>query len=166
MNKIQLVSEGVLVLASSKGLIAEYQNKEFDYNFPEGIKNVLYNNAIICLHTPDGDNLIIDELENIEFVKQKYDRIIEQYIEFDIDDELLIISHADFTMLCDKGGDYTKYGWPIEKLKIPDSGSYKISIGVKNVSDKFEKYSAYFLLTLSIDKFYGDFNRNTVIEIV
>lgn len=66
MDKIKIISEGVLVLASSEGLKEEYKNKEFDYNFPNGIQNLLNSNQVIAINTLDGDDLLIEIIKDKE----------------------------------------------------------------------------------------------------
>ena len=58
-REMHLNTEGVFVLASSKGLQLEYGAKEFDYRFPEGLDNLLEASRAIALTTSDGDDLVV-----------------------------------------------------------------------------------------------------------
>src|SRR4051812_18461622 len=92
---MKFFSEGALVLASAKALADEYKNKEFDYDFPEGLSQLLEQNAIIALTTSAGDSLVLEIQE--EKLTGDYDKVITQWIELQPADDILILSHAEFT---------------------------------------------------------------------
>jgi hypothetical protein len=52
-------------------------------------------------------------------------------------------------MICTKKGDYKLYGFPITFVKI-SKGRHLIQIAVNDVSDEFEKYNAYFKVTINL----------------
>lgn len=148
---MKIISEGVLVLASANGLSKEYKDKEFDYDFPNGISNLLNEHIIIALTTSDGDNLIVDFKKELDS-NELFDKEINQYIKLDGHDDLLILSHAEFTQICDENGDYKKYKWPIQKVGQLDSGIYHVNIRVEDLGDRFDEYNAYFRLIIRMNK--------------
>jgi hypothetical protein len=148
---MRIISEGVFVLASAKGLAKEYINKEFDYDFPNGISKLLNEHIIIALTTSDGDNLIVDFKKELDS-NESFEKEINQYIKLDEQDDLLILSHAEFTQICDENGDYKEYKWPIQKIEQLDSGIYHVNIRVENLRDRFDEFNAYFRLTICINK--------------
>lgn len=148
---MKIISEGVLILASAKGLANEYVDKEFDYDFPNGISKLLNEHIIIALTTSDGDNLIVDFKKELD-LNDSFEKEINQYIKLEKQDDLLILSHAEFTQICDKNGDCKKYKWPIQKIEQLDSGIYHVNIRVENLRDRFDEFNAYFRLTIWMNK--------------
>jgi hypothetical protein len=163
---MKIISEGVLVLASSQGLIQEFSEKEFNYDFPDGLTKLLKEQKIIALLTSEGDDLLIDIQENEELNSDNFDKVVSQYLNFKEKDELLLLSHAEFTMICRKGGNYKSYGWPVKKLAGLSEGTYRFDIGIDDVSERFEEFNAYFKLTISLNKVEGNKTGNKVMEIV
>lgn len=161
---MKIISEGVLVIASSKALITEYKDKKFDYNFPDGISKLLKEHKIIALTTSEGDNLII-EFDNSKDLKLQCDKEFNQMLKLDMNDELLILSHSEFTQICDKNGDYHNYKWPIQKIEGLSSGTYSVNIKVENLTDRFEEFNAYFRLVIQMEKYKGVGIINEVKEI-
>ncbi len=148
---MKILSEGVLVLASAKGLSKEYKEKEFDYDFPKGISTLLNEHILIALTTSEGDDLLIDFKNELDS-NAPFDKEINQYIQLEEQDDLLILSHAAFTQLCDAKGDYKKYKWPIQKLEQLDPGMYHVTIRVEDLCDRFDEFDAYFRLTIRMNK--------------
>lgn len=112
--------EGVLVLASHKNLKKHYENRDFNYDFPNGISELLREKIIIAIDCLDYDFKTIFEREKISEWLFGYIGAIK----FEKDDELLVLHHGDFTMICNNhNGDYKSYGWqhiiniPIEESK-------------------------------------------------
>lgn len=161
---MKISTEGVLVFASAQGLCNEYKDKEFDYDFPNGLSKLLEQQAIIALTTSDGDNLIIEFVDN-KTIQENFDKEIEQVITLSPKDKLLILSHAEFTQICDANGDSENYRWPIEKIESIEAGKYLVNIKVKNTSSEFEKHEAYFKLTVSMTKIENSKISNEVLEI-
>ena len=96
---------------------------------------------------------------------QDFDKEIEQAILISNNDELLILSHAEFTQICDENGDSENYGWPIEKIETIEAGNYLVNIKVKNTSSEFEKYEAYFKLSVSMKKMDSREMGNEVLDL-
>lgn len=150
-KEIKIITEGVLIIASSSKLKTEYADKEFDYDFPEGFLHLLNNNSVIALTTNGGDNLIITTQYNKPLQRLDYHKVIDQYVSIQDNDELLIMSHADFTMICSsKQGDYKNYEWDLLFAEPIKSGNYKLEIGINDVSEEFERYQAYFDIKINI----------------
>lgn len=100
--------EGVLILASHENLKKHYQEKDFDYSFPSGLEQLLKEKVIIAIDAKDNDFTTILETEKISNWQFGYINSIQ----FEENDELLILHHGDFTMICDSyKGDYVSYGW-------------------------------------------------------
>lgn len=161
---MKIITEGVLVFASAQGLFREYKNKAFDYNFPNGLSKLLEQQTIIALTTSEGDDLIIEFVEN-NTILENFDKEIKQVITLSNNDKLLILSHAEFSQICDAHGDSENYPWPIEKIENIEAGKFLVKIKVKNTSNEFEKYEAYFKLTVSLTKIENSEIHNEVIEI-
>lgn len=165
-EEFKLITEGVLVLASSQSLKNKYSRVEFDYSFPSGLAELLNNNSIIALTTSDGDDLNIKVREGENLNRIKYDKFIEQTLHFTDFDELLILSHAEFTMICSNNkGDYKNYGWPLKFNRTIEQGYYHVQIGITDTSEDFEKYNGYFMLEISISKSDQAHIANEVFEI-
>ena len=115
-----LYHEGVLILASSNQLKKFYSSHQFNYDFPKGLTGLLENYSIIAINAYDSSFEIVVDLDDIEenqkaitstvFVEGKS---IKSNIHFEgEEDELLILNHADFTMICNNHkGNYKDYGW-------------------------------------------------------
>jgi hypothetical protein len=149
---MNISTEGVLILASAKKLAEEYKDKSFNYDFPEGLSKLLDENSIIALTTSDGDNIVLEILPDEVKLIGDFDKIITQWIELKSEDEILVLSHAEFTGICTKKGDYRIYGWPVKKIANKEEGVYKIKIGVDDFRDNFDEIQAYFRLTISISR--------------
>ena len=150
-DSMKISKEGVLVLASAKRLAEEYMNKSFNYDFPEGLSKLLDENSIIALTTSDGDSIVLDILSDEEKLIGDFYKVITQWIELKSNDQILILSHAEFTQICTKKGDYKIYGWPVKKMD-KEQGLYKVKIGIDDFRDNFDEIEAYFRLTISITR--------------
>ncbi len=112
--------EGVLILCSSNRLKEYYKDKEYNYDYPNGLSDLLRQKRLIAIDSKDYQYSTILEREKItEWSFGYYNSI-----DFTDNDELLILHYGDFTMICDNhNGDYKSYGWkhiialPIEKEK-------------------------------------------------
>lgn len=134
---MEISTEGVLVLASARGLADEYREKQFDYDFPEGLENMLDRHIIIALQTSDGDELVV------EFEEEETDEIPDheliRYIRILPEDQLLVLSHADFTRICSQShGDFRQFGHEVEKLENIDAGLYEVKIKVWDPKEEDE----------------------------
>ena len=146
---INVNTEGVLVLASSKRLIEEFNTKEFSYEFPSGLRSLLVSNSIVALTTNEGDFVKLNLLFDKPLIWKNYDKVIEQTLIFEVGDELLIMNHAEFTMICAKHGDYREYGWPIRLNGPIEKGNYSLEVGIIYRGDEFEKHQVYFELDIN-----------------
>ena len=165
-DNFKLTTEGVLIIASSNSLKEKYKTDEFNYDFPDGLSQLILNNSIIAITNSGGDNLLVEfslekELDIIEF-----DKIIEQSIELSENDELLILSHTEFTMICDNDGDYKNdNSWPIKFSKPIEKGKFQVQIAVIDVEEEFEKYNAYFKVNINLKKISEVLTTNFVCEL-
>jgi len=96
-----LNTEGVLIFANITKCKTYYSDKEFDYDYPEGLSELL-KQGIIHIITTDED---VEEV-NFVFDKNEIDRDMWEfhdsynYLRVDEGDEIRAISHADFTQMC------------------------------------------------------------------
>lgn len=123
--------EGVLILASSNRLKNFFRLAPFEYEFPKGIETLLKSNSIVAIQANDSRFETIIDLDNIIFEQTS----ISGEIQFDgKKDKLLILNHADFTMICSKHeGDYEKYGWKhVIDIPIDSEGRIKFKIWMEN----------------------------------
>lgn len=164
-EKFKMFTEGVLVIASSNSLKEKYALEEFDYNFPDGIQDLIRNKSIIAITNSGGDSLLIDFKVNDEIDITTYDKVIEQNILLLENDELLILSHAEFTSICCKKGDYKVYGWPIKLAKSIPKGQHLVQIAVNDVSEEYEKYNAYFRVTINLKEQSEEKVENFICEL-
>ena len=167
---MEISTEGVLVLTSAKGLANTYKNKTFDYSFPEGLADILEAHVAIALQTSDGDELVI-EFEDEETDETPDNEII-RYIRLASEDELLVLSHADFTMICSNNqGDYRQYGRSIEKIENIAEGLYEVKIKVWNPievdedDEEEEEEGWFFRLSISMKPVEEALHGNEVMEI-
>lgn len=112
--------EGVLCLCSSNQLKKFYSTHKFDHEYPQGLYELFKNKIAFVVDSKDFEYTTIVETEKLT----NWDFGYYNSVEFTEKDELLILHHGDFTMICDKhNGDYRSYGWkniisiPIEKSK-------------------------------------------------
>lgn len=101
--------------------------------------------------TSDGDDLLVDFKSDLN-PNKPFDKEINQYIKFDGQDDLLILSHAEFTRICDKNRDLKKFTWLVPKIGQFDSGMYHVNIRIEDLSDRFNTFYAYFRLTICMKK--------------
>ena len=100
--------EGVLLLCSANQLKEHYQNVEFDYAYPHGLYDLFRKKIAIAIDCKDYEFTTILEKEKLS----DWDFGYYNSIDFTEYDELLVLNHADFTMICDgHGGDFIAYGW-------------------------------------------------------
>ena len=154
-----------MVLASARKLAEEYADKSFNYDFPDGLFKLLDENSIVALTTSEGDNVVLEILPMEQKLVGEFDKVITQWIELKSDDLLLILTHAEFTEICTRKGDYKIYGWPVKKIEGMEQGLYKLKIGIDDFRDNFDEIDAYFRLTISIAK-NEEREANRVMEIV
>lgn len=163
---MEISTEGVLILASAKGLANEYKDKEFNYSFPEGLADILDQHTAIALMTSDGDELRVE----FEETDETPDKEIIRYIRLLPEDELLVLCHSDFTTICDNyNGDYTQYSRSVEKLENIAEGLYEVTIKVWNPKeideDEEEEEEWFFKLSVSMKPVTEAPEGNEVTEI-
>jgi hypothetical protein len=115
--KFEKETEGVLLICSKKGLKKYFADKEFDYNFPEGILPLINNGSVIALTTESSDE-IKGEFIDIAMNEYKgYQLAGEQNLYIDEEDEIYVLSHAEFTQICDNHkGDIDAFDFWNEKI--------------------------------------------------
>ncbi|QWX85603.1 hypothetical protein H0I23_08175 [Cellulophaga sp. HaHaR_3_176] len=166
VDNFKLTTEGVLIIASSNSLKRKYENEEFEYDFPDGINPLMMDNSIIAITNSGGDNLLVNFLLEKHIDVTKFDKVIEQSIELSEIDELLILSHTDFTMICSKDGNYkNEKCWPIKFSNPIEKGKYLVQIAIIDVEEDFEKYNAYFKVTINLIKKTEQLTPNFVCEL-
>ncbi|MCL5246595.1 hypothetical protein M4I21_12290 [Cellulophaga sp. 20_2_10] len=165
-DNFKLITEGVLIIASSNSLKRKYKNEEFNYDFPDGISQLIFDNSIIAITNSGGDSLLVEFSMEKEVDIAEFDKVIEQSIELSENDELLILSHAEFTMICRKDGDFRNDKcWPIKFSKSLENGKYLVQIAVMDVEEEFEKYNAYFKVDINLKKISEELTTNFVCEL-
>lgn len=144
--------EGVLCLCSSNQLKKYYSNNEFNYEYPQGLYELFKQKIAFVIDSKDYEYDIILEIEKItEWRFGLYNEI-----KFTKNDELLILHHGDFTMICDNhNGNHQSYGWkniisiPIEKskdqvmliAKPKDEEDKRLIIQFRDIDRKLKKNS-------------------------
>jgi hypothetical protein len=162
---MEFCTEGVLILGSARKLAEEYKDKEFDYDFPNGLSELLNKNIIIAVTTSDGDNIVLNVNEIGKKLDGNFNQTVIQCLNISKDDNVLILSHAEFTQICSKGGDFKNYGWPIKKIETIDEGLYKITIGIEDFRDNFDEIEAYYRFTISLER--SDSGKpNTIVDVL
>ena len=164
-EKFNLSTEGVLIIASSNALKKKYNTQEFDYNFPEGLDELIKQNLLVAITHSGGDYLIAECIYSKDLDYLEFDKVIEQSIKLSEDDELLVLSHAEFTMICDKDGDYKNFGSPVTYVKSNLNGMIKIQIGVIDTTEEFDKYQAYFRIKINIKEDSDELLENYICEL-
>lgn len=94
-------TEGVLIIANTNKCKEYYSDKEFNYDYPEGLANLLQK-GIIHIITTDEDVEQIDftfDKEEIDLGTWKYHDSY-NYLSVGSGDEIRLISHAAFTQMC------------------------------------------------------------------
>lgn len=123
-----LYHEGVLIIASSNQLKNYYAQNDFDYEFPKGIEELVENGFIIAILADDESfETVLDFEMDLNKPESFQSGQLKTYGK---DDEILLLNHADFTMICDKHkGDYKDYGWKhIISFASPTNDSLNFAI--------------------------------------
>jgi hypothetical protein len=116
-------TSGVLLLCSKKGLQKYYADKEFNYDFPEGILPLINEGIILAVVTESGEDVVgqvrISESLNGD---HEYLPTIDNKFFLDVDDEIFLLSHAEFTQICDSHrGDIAAFSFWDEKISIKNA---------------------------------------------
>jgi len=162
---MKIFTEGVLILASAQALRTEYHNKKFNYDFPEGLNDLLSDHRIIALTTNNGNNILVEFYIDQELPKSEYSKQIKQFIRIQEFDELLVLSHADFTMLCNKEGKTELFSWPIKKIQNLKSSIYIVSIGIEDTTNNYEKYGVYFKISIALNPVAQSDCMNNILDV-
>ncbi len=117
--KFEKETEGVLFACSKKGLKKYFIDKEFDYNFPDGILPLINKGLVIALTTESSEE-IKGELIDIAMNDYKgYKLAGEQNFYIEEADEIYILSHSEFTQIChNHQGDIDAFDFWNEKIVI------------------------------------------------
>lgn len=162
-DNFKLTTEGVLIIASSNSLKQKYKTEQFNYDFPDGISQLINDNSIIAITNSGGDSLLVEFSMQKQINITEFDKVIEQSIKLSENDELLILSHAEFTMICDKDGDFKNDKcWPIKFSKSIEKGQYLVQVAVIDVEEEYEKYNAYFKVKINLQKKSVELTENCV----
>ncbi len=119
--KFEKETSGVLLLCSKKGLKKYFADKEFNYNFPEGILPLVNAGIVVALVTESSEE-VKGECVTIAMNDYKgYKLVGEQNFYVEDDDEVYILSHGEFTRICanDKGDIDAARFWN-EKIIVKD----------------------------------------------
>ncbi len=95
-------TEGVLIFANITKCKVYYTDKEFDYNYPKGLSELLQQGIIHIITTDEA-------VEQVDFVFDKEKINTDEfeyhesynYLKVEEGDEIRALSHADFTQMCD-----------------------------------------------------------------
>lgn len=130
-----LYHEGVLCLCSSNHLKQFYANNKFDYEYPQGLYEIFKQKIGFVIDSKDYEYTTIIETKKIT----DWNYGLYNSIDFKEDDELLILHHGDFTMICDKhNGDYQSYGWK-NIISIPIKGNKNQVMLIAKPKDEEDK---------------------------
>ncbi|MFK8054867.1 MAG: hypothetical protein AB8F78_02005 [Saprospiraceae bacterium] len=127
--------EGVLIFASSKRLKKYYAENDFNYEFPSGIIELLKQNIIIAIECLDYCFTTIIETEKFTAISSD----LVNHIEFEEDDELLILNHSQFSMICNyNNGDYSNPKGDIKPIHQKTPRVQKMAISKSGNEDSGE----------------------------
>ncbi|AWH86640.1 hypothetical protein HYN59_16675 [Flavobacterium album] len=143
-------TDGVLVIANTTKLKGTFPINGFNYDYPEGLSELIKNGTIHII-TTDGDvkaiSFVFDK-EEVDTAKWKLNDS-NNYLKVEEGDEVRLMAHGDFTRVCDwKGGDFGAYvdDSPFDtkrllksmpKIDIP-TGYHKVNVYTKA---KLRKYA-------------------------
>jgi hypothetical protein len=116
--KFEKETDGVLLLCSKRGLKKYFSDKEFNYDFPEGILPLLNSGIALAVITESGED-VTGELRIMEGMNDKigYEIACENKFYVEDDDEIFILSHSEFTQVCSNNkGDLDTFEFWNEKI--------------------------------------------------
>jgi hypothetical protein len=120
--KFEKETDGVLLLCSKKGLKKYFSDKEFNYDFPEGILPLINSGIALAIITESGEE-VTGELRIMGGMNDKSDYEIASENKFYIEDndEIFILSHSEFTQVCsNNNGDLDTFEFWNEKITKSD----------------------------------------------
>lgn len=110
---LQLDTEGVLIIASTKGLKKYYSSRDFEYGFPDDLFELFKEGIIFAAVTEESISELIIINDDSEIVNLLDYKIHANFNVLNVqeDDRILVLDHATFTQICDwNHGDYNEYG--------------------------------------------------------
>ncbi len=116
----EIDTDGVLLLCSKKGLKNYFQTVTFDYQFPDGILPLVNKGIVAAIVTESGEE-VTGEVRVMEGMndKPKHQLSGEGKFYIEEDDELFVLSHGEFTQICDTfKGDIDRYEFRSEKISL------------------------------------------------
>lgn len=145
-------TDGVLLLCSKKGLEKYYKERDFNYDFPEGIIPLVNQGIVAAIITESGED-VVGEIRIMEGMndKKNYNISSENKFFIDLEDELFLLSHIEFTQICDSNkGDIDNFDFWNEKVCISNlrNGWAFLFIHTKT-SDEMPYLDIIFQLTFS-----------------
>lgn len=160
-------TDGVLLLCSKKGLEKYYRERDFNYDFPDGILPLVNLGIIAAIITESGED-VAGEIRIMEGMndKENYTLSSENKFFIDLEDELFLLSHSEFTQICaSTKGDIDNFAFWNEKVSISNlrSGWAFLFIHTKS-SDEMPYLDIIFDLTFSnIEPPYAD--KNVIVAV-
>jgi hypothetical protein len=150
--KFEKQTDGVLFLCSKNGLKKYYQERNFNYDFPEGIIPLVNQGIVAAIITESGED-VAGEIRIMETMtdKENYTISAENKFFIESEDELFLLSHTEFTQICDsKKGDIDNFDFWNEKISISNlqNGWAFLFIHTK-ASDEMPYLDIIFQLTFS-----------------
>ncbi|KFF01845.1 hypothetical protein [Chryseobacterium luteum] len=150
--KFEKDTDGVLLLCSKKGLEKYYRERDFNYDFPEGIIPLINQGIVAAIVTESGED-VVGEIRIMEGMnnKENYNISSENKFFIELEDELFLLSHSEFTQICyTKKGDIDNFEFWDEKVSISNlrNGWAFLLIHTK-ASDEVPYLDIIFQLTFS-----------------
>jgi hypothetical protein len=143
-------TNGVLVIANTTKLKGQFDNSEFNYDYPEGLSGLI-KDGIIHIITTEGDVKTVSfafDKNEVDMAKWKLNDS-NNFLNVEEGDTVRILSHGDFTRACSgNGGDFDSYAEDsffgkervygrAPKIDFP-AGYYKVNVYTKT---KLRKYA-------------------------
>jgi hypothetical protein len=120
IRRFELDTGGVLLVVSKNRLKSAFAETPFDYNFPEGMLALINSGGLLAVVTESGEDvkgrLLLDApAEN----STGFELLATQKFHLTADDELLILSHYQFTQIADwHKGDANAYTFRNKKIGL------------------------------------------------
>lgn len=134
LRKFELDTSGVLLVVSKSALQTAFLTQPFNYDFPEGILPLVNSGGVLAVVTESGEDvkgrLLIDAPEATD----GFSLVGTQKFCVKPKDEIFILSHSEFTQICDwHKGDIAAFSFHHKKqmLKKPNAGWYTAKIYAK-----------------------------------
>jgi hypothetical protein len=149
-----LNTEGVLLIASTNALKRYYADKAFDYDFPEGLYDLIRQGKLFAVITQESiselsihfENASEEDLEGYIFLNDH------NYFEAEDNDTVLIPDHAYFTQLCDwEKGNFEVFDAELPPVLNIPKGTYKILTYHKEVQGELPYIKLIFRKVEAID---------------